>query len=400
LVSNIIGTGIRPQSQHPDPAMRVLIEALWERWEQECDATGSMDFYGLQALACRQMVEAGEAFLRLVTPEPNGAALPFRLQLLDPSQIDGSLNRDPGAGLRIRSGIEIDAEGKRRAYYVLPYAPGELVTYTEAVRLPAEDIIHLFEPLAPGQLRGLPWLTPALLRLNDLQQYEDAQLMRQKVSALFTGFIYSPDGAAAGFTGEQTGSALEAGLEPGTLKLLPAGYDLKFSDPAEVGAEYDAFVRVQLRAVAAAIGTTYEQLSGDMTGVNYSSARVALIDFRRRVQAIQQQIVVHQLCRPVWRRFIETAVLQGALQGDLDELLSARWIPPGFQHVDPLKDAQAEILMINSGLKSRSEAVGERGRDVEELDQELAADQARAAGLGLAFSSSTSRPSGADNDDE
>jgi lambda family phage portal protein len=254
--------------------------------------------------------------------------------------------------------------------------------------------VHLFEPLQPGQLRGLPWLTPALLRLHDLAQFEDAALVRQKTSALFAGFLYSPDGSAAGFSGDQSGSALEAGLEPGTLKIIPPGFDIKFSDPAEGAAEYDAFVKMQLRAVAAAIGCTYEQLSGDMTGVNYSSARVALIDFRRRVQAIQQQIVVHQLCRPVWRRFIETAVLQGSLSGDLEELLAARWIPPALAWVDPLKDVQAEILAIGAGLKSRAEAVGERGRDVEELDQELAADQARATALNLSFSTSTSRPSG------
>ena len=77
-----------------------------------------------------------------------------------------------------------------------------------------------------------------------------------------------------------------AGLEPGTLQILEPGEDIKFSDPADVGGSYSEFLRTQFRAVAAAIGITYEQLTGDLTGVNYSSIRAGLLEFRRRCEMV------------------------------------------------------------------------------------------------------------------
>ena len=78
------------------------------------------------------------------------------------------------------------------AYHVLRHPPGDSLppldaTPWETVRLPAEDIVHLFHPLAPGQLRGVSWLAPVLLRLHELDAFEDATLARQKVAALLPG---------------------------------------------------------------------------------------------------------------------------------------------------------------------------------------------------------------------
>jgi len=50
-----------------------------------------------------------------------------------------------------------------------------------------------------------------------------------------------------------------------------------------------------------------------------------------------------------------------------------------------MKDVQAAIMAIGAGLKSRSQAISERGYDAEQVDAEIAADRERAEGLGLAF---------------
>ena len=210
-----------------------------------------------------------------------------------------------------------------------PSVPGDPFNRALApIRMDAGDILQVFEPLAPGQVRGLPWLAPVLLRLHELDQYEGAQLVRQKVSALFAGFLIDPDGnASSAFAGDTANGVMTSGLEPGTLKVLPPGYDIKFSDPAETGDNYEPFIDQQLRSIAAGLGITFEQLTGDMTGVNCSSARVALIEFRRRVEALQQQVIVHQFCRPVWDRFIGMAVLSGALP-ETAIRAPVRWVPP------------------------------------------------------------------------
>ena len=65
--------------------------------------------------------------------------------------------------------------------------------------------------------------------------------------------------------------------------------------------------------------------------------------------------------------------------------LACAWLPPKWEWVDPLKDARAEIEQIEAGLKSRTQALAERGYDAEQVDAEIAADKAREQSLGLSF---------------
>jgi len=409
MVSNLVGCGIKPQSRHPNAGARAALHDLWDRWTEDADAGGVADLYGLQRLVARGLVQSGEAFIRLRTRRPgDGLAVPLQLQLLDPQQVDASLHRELPGGGYIRAGVEFNSIGRRVAYHVHRDRPGDplAVSFTPT-RIPAEEVIHVFTPIVPGQVRGLSALASVLLRLHELDQFEDATLVGQKVRALFAGFITDADGDAAGFQGSTSQSLLEHGMEPGTLRVLPPGADIKFSDPTKGGDGYDAFVKNQLRAIAAGIGVTYEQLTGDMTGVNYSSARVALIEFRRRIEALQEQVIVHQFCRPVWQRFVRLAVLSGALQAsgferDPKPWLSVKWVTPGWDWVDPLKDVQAERQAVDAGFKSRSEVIAARGWDPEQVDAEIAGDQARAERLGLQLGGADATPTmeapNADND--
>jgi lambda family phage portal protein len=257
----------------------------------------------------------------------------------------------------------------------------------DPVRVPAADCIHLFKALVPGQLRGITWLAPVLLRLHELDQFEDAALVKAKVAALFTGFITDPDGTVGGLPGTANSGVLTVGMEPGSLIPLPPGADIRFSTPAEHDA-YAPFVKNHLRAVAAGLGIPYELVSGDLEGVTYSSIRAGLIEFRRRVEQLQHNVVVHMFCRPVWERFVRLAVLTGDLSArdfgrDPEAYIRCAWLPPKFDYVDPMKDVQAEIMAIDAGLKSRSQAISERGYDAEQVDAEIAADVERARRLGL-----------------
>ena len=100
--------------------------------------------------------------------------------------------------------------------------------------------------------------------------------------------------------------------------------------------------------------------------------------------------MAHQLCRPVWARWMDAAVLSGAIELPGYARAPARhrtvqWIPPRWDWVDPLKDIQAQVLAIDAGLLSRRKAVEATGYDIEEIDRENAADAKRAAGMGLAY---------------
>jgi lambda family phage portal protein len=140
------------------------------------------------------------------------------------------------------------------------------------------------------------------------------------------------------------------------------------------------------------MGITYEMLTGDLSQVNYSSIRAGLLEFRRRCEALQHGVIVHQLCRPLWRAWMDQAVLEGALSlpgysRQQRTYQSAKWIPQGWQWVDPQKEFNAIKLAIRAGLMSRSEAISAYGYDAEDVDREIAADNARADALGLVFDS-------------
>ncbi|MGB9610734.1 MAG: phage portal protein [Bryobacteraceae bacterium] len=390
FVGNAIGTGIKPQSLHPDARIKERIQELWLRWTDEADASNLTDFYGLQALACRSVMEAGECLIRLRPRLPrDGLTVPLQLQLLEAEHLPTAETRKLENGNYIRAGIEFDRIGRRVAYWLYrehPFDALNPVASTELVRVPADAVLHLFRPIRPGQLRGQPWLTQVLVKLYELDQYDDAELVRKKTAAMFAGFVLknAPEDQMLGETAtDQSGAAL-AGLEPGTLQVLLPGEDIKFSTPADVGASYETFMRVQLRSIAAGMGITYEQLTGDLTGVNYSSIRAGLLEFRRRCEQFQHQVIVYQFCRPVWQRWMEAAVLAGALPVAAAGS-EAKWIPPGFAWVDPLKDIKAQVMAVRAGFKSRAEVVSEQGYDAEAIDREIAADNQRARELGLSY---------------
>lgn len=389
FVAATVGIGLKPSALVADAALKDRVQRAWLAWTDEADADDRTDFYGLQALAARAMFEAGEVFVRFRPRRAeDGLTVPLQVQLLESEMLPFSKNESLPGGNRIICGVEFDRIGRRVAYHFFRNHPGDqLGSAGETIRVPAEQILHLFKPLRPGQVRGQPWITPAVVRLYLLDSYDDAELDRKRTAALFAGFVTKPEPDGQLFTGTDTDEDDVAidGLQPATMTELPPGWDVKFSEPADVGGSYEAFQYRNLCAVAAAMGVPYAAMTADLRQVNYSSIRAGLVEFKRRVEAFQHETLVYQLCRPVWRKWIETAALAGVLPLARSAELQAavKWIPPKWEWVDPQKDVDAELKAIAGRLKSRSDAIEERGEDAEEVDRRIAADLEREQALGI-----------------
>lgn len=404
-IANIIGSGINPRWQLPfDPGLKKFLQQLWDDWTKESDFAGVSDFYGQQSLGASALIDAGEYLCRFIPCRPGEyETVPLKLQLLEADHLDETYNSIAPNGNEIRMGIEIDSLGRRMAYWLFKDHPGEILTFnsnaTERVRVPAEDILHVFRPLRIGQMRGRPWLSSIIVKLHELDQYEDAELVRKKTAALFGGFITqegSEDTAAGTLFGRPVAQDDNqndvVAIEPGTFPILPVGKDVKFSQPVDVGITYEVWIKQQLREIAVGMGCTYEQLTGDLSGVNYSSIRAGLLEFRRRISQLQYQIIIHQFCRPVAARFMDAAVLSGALilpdyYNNRKRYLRIKWRPDGWPWVDPVKDQLAQQMSVRNGFKSRARVVAEMGDDVEIVDAEIAEDNARADKLNLVLDS-------------
>lgn len=377
LVANAIGTGIY--------ANVGPYQSLWDRWVDECDADGDRDFFGLQELVARSAFESGEVFVRLrQRREEDGLSVPLQLQVLEADYLDTTKSQTLPNGGFILQGIEVDALGRRAAYWMFPQHPGESGLFQRELksrRIPATSVLHVYEKTRPGQMRGVPRLAAAIVRLKDLADYEDAELVRKKIEACLAGFVTTSDESltlGTKRTEQGTGRRIEQ-FEPGMIEYLQPGEAVTFNTPSKSDG-YGGYTQTQLRAIAASIGVTYEQMTGDLSMVNYSSMRAGLVEFRRMVQSWQWLTFIPQLCRPTFDAFKEQADISG--RGLRQEVI-AKWTPPKWEYVNPAEDVKSSKEAVMGGLKSLSECIREQGYEPMSVFTEISEERKQMQALGI-----------------
>lgn len=394
FADNFIGDGITPEASTGSDRLNKQIMAAWSDWSQQCDADGNHDFTGLQGLVVRSLFESGECFVRFRDRfTADGLAVPFQLQVLEADFLDATRNNTLPGGGYINQGIEFDSQNRRVAYWMWPQHPGENMLMwpkLQSARIPADQILHIYEKDRPGQIRGVTSFASVVLRMRDLDDYDDAELWRKKIESCFAAFVVQNSGnegptlgtiAPTGLqdNGGQTPPKRVEAFRPGMIEYLKPGEDVRFGNPSS-DANYTAYMRSQLHAIAAGLGITYEQLTGDLSQVNYSSLRAGLVEFRRTITTLRWQVFIPMFCVPVWRRFIERAYLAGLISRINYE---ASWTEPKFEMVDPLKDAQADLVLMRSGLLTYREAVRRHGYDPDKQIADIAATNKQFDELGI-----------------
>lgn len=393
LVSNIVGTGIRPRAAGADPAANKAADLVWKRFARQCDADGHTDFHGLVQLAVREMVEGGECFVRRVRRRTSERLyLPLQLQLYEADHLDASKFDLRPDGSRIVQGIEYDPQGRRRGYWMFPDHPGDpspiFGRRLESVRVEAGGIAHLFERQRV-QNRGVPWGVPAMRALRELGDWQRSELTRKKIEAAMVAFVLGADDdqqSLAPTVKDSDGNDVEQ-FEPGLIGYVQHGKDVKFNSPASTAGIYE-WNRVQQHIIAAGFRVPYELLTGDLSQVNFSSSRVGLSEFRRMVEAVQWHVVIPQVCEPVWRWAMETAWTLGLVP---DPDIPAEWGPPRFESVNPMQDVMADILEVRAGFATPAQQIARRGYDPEQILSEWAKFAALADQAQLIFDSDPRR---------
>lgn len=392
LVSSLVGAGIRPRAATADPDLNARIDGLFAQWSDRSDFYGLTDFYGLQSLAVRQMVEGGEVIS--LRQRGRGLAVPLQIQIKEADHLDeGKIETGNGAR-RIIQGIEYDAEGRRVAYWILPEHPGSqtrtvLSGRYDSVRVPAAQVAHMFERQRL-QNRGVPWAAPVMRSLRDMDDWQVAELVRKKTEACLVGIVVGGDSdtPVAPKVQRADGSDAEQ-FEPGMIAYANGAQDIKFNQPANAGGLYD-WMRVQGTIVAAGFRLPYALLTGDLSQSNFASSRVGLNEYRRMIDMMQWQIVIPMFCQPVWDWFVEAAQLAGLIELDR---VPVEWAPPSFESVNPLQDANADLVDVRAGFRTIPQMIAKRGYDPDKVLAEQAAFLAKADALGLVFDADPRRVS-------
>lgn len=395
-VSAAIGEGIKPRPRIKDAKLKKQLLDLWWRWTEEADAEGNTDFYGLQANIAREVFLAGECFVRRRSRRPGDMqTVPLQIQILPTEMLDPSYNEQlPGNGY-IRAGIEFNGIGRRVAYHFWRNHPYDermsgMSNLRERVRVPADEVLHVYDAKQAGQIRGVPRVARVMVKLFTLEAYDDAELDRKKTAALFTAFLIGrgENPIVNDEDEEDEDGAPLPNMSPGAFIDLGDDKDIKFSSPTEVGGSYDAFQYRNLAKISAGTGLPYSYVSGDVAKGNFSNVRTDIIRFRRRVGQWQAHVMRFQACRPVWAWFCDHATLAGLVElpgydEDPTPYWACEWLPPRQEWIDPAKDAAAEKLMVDARFKSRSQVIASLGYDREAVDQEIAEDAKSARDLGI-----------------
>jgi len=399
ISGNVVGDGIIPKVQ---PA-KGLAEEVQARIRQRgldliedhldttaIDRAGLQNFYGLQTTAMNTIIDAGEVLIRRHRPVNSGLSMPLQIEVLEPDYIDDSRFGRSLDGNEIREGIEYDQHsGDRVAYWLYTqhpggeWRPGSNPYVSE--RIAAEDIIHVFRIDRPGQTRGISWYTPIAEKLLNLDDSEDAHLMRQKIAACFAAFHRL---GADMKPREELGGT----LQPGVIMQIGGDEELEFSDPPEVGG-FDEFQRTVHRSAAMGVGITYEALTGDLSGVNFSSARIGRLEMDRNISGWQWLMMVPMFLQrfggwfvEAWAEAEQDEVFQKLLWEDR-RTVKLTWVPPHRILVDPAREFGALREAVRSGFQSRQGVVRQLGVDPERLLQEQMQDKDEADKLGLPFDS-------------
>jgi len=390
LLNNLVGYGI---TGTPKKGVPKKVSDSWAAWIKRADWIGQLDFYGLQDLAIGTMLVDAESFI--VRRFEKGAVIPTRLQILDGGMLASGLGNGG-------NGIDYDADGRPTKYHFRPVRGlGALTTISNVVSFDAKDVIHLFRREFVGQMHGRSLFEPVIDRLQDLDDYFDAEVVRKKIEACFAAFItpsaeYAMENPVAGAeTEDQTdlGFDIEA-FEPGMIERLRPGDDVKFGEPKAV-ADIREFTRAVLLGTTAGVGVPYEQGTGDLSNVNYSSYRAGSLEFQRFCGRLQWLLIIPMMLDRIWEWFLEDGYQTGVFA---KRDYAIEWTPAAFESVDPKKEAEGRAAEMDAGLISRRRLVGERGYNYEQEMEQRAADDAFEAGLGLKFGQRQAATDAADGD--
>jgi len=375
IQNNVIGTGIMPtpvalpgESKLTDNELK-KIKAAWEWFVQNSDFDEVFDFYGLQSLSMRNIAMQGEIF---IYKQRNAkGVVPFEMQVLGPHMVDHQKNSyfvTAREGNYIVQGIEFNSKGKKVGYWVHEYNPNNEYTLKIAPKfVPVEDMIQVFYKEYPEQVRGIPFGTSAMLNMRDLGDYEDAQLMLQKVSACHVAFTTKP--APTDDMGDDEESSTDH-MEPGMIEHLAPGEEVTFNSPPTPQGFSD-YVSKNQQKNAAGYGITYEQLTGDMSKTNFTSGRMGWIEAQRQLEDWQYNMFIPQFCKKTWDWFIEGIVIKGIIK----RKVGAEWTPQGREMLDPVKEMNGLILELKSGLVSWTEACKRRGYNPDVLMEQIKRDK-------------------------
>lgn len=389
VITNVVGTGLRFYSRI-DRAVLGMSMSDADEWEANverefalwaestaCDIARGANFFGLQELVFRQVLECGEAFTLLPRVPLPGHPYALRIQIIEPDRVCNK-DRAPNSDSLI-AGVEKDKNGAPVAYHIMRRHPGAMhrsprwewdIVPAFGARTGLRNILHTYRPVRPGQTRGVPYLAPVIEPLKQLDRYTEAELMAAVVGGMFTVFIKSEGGQANFADAESNENNIKLGS--GAIVGLAPGEDITVADPKRPNTAFDPFIQAIMRQIGVALEIPFEILIKHFTA-SYSAARAALLEAWKFFSSRRHWLAT-SWCQPIYEVWLYEAIASGRISapGYFDDPLvrraysGAEWIGPGKGMIDEKAEITAAQMRVNMGVSTLDEETAKLGGNWEQ----------------------------------
>lgn len=357
-----------------------IIENEFALWAESlfCDSERTLNFYALQDLAFSSFLENGDVFALLTYIKNPVIDYTLSINLIESDTCNTPSNFLSVAGVML--GIRKNKYNAPVSYFFktnLPRSEMDAFNYfsnpfsIEQYReVPAYDgrnrrqLLHIFKKTRPGQTRGLPFLTPVLEQLKQIERYSDAELMASVIASKYTVFIKNPLNETLvpeNITGEPGAEQHDNDLHlgDGVIAQLGDGQDITIANPARPNAQFADFISFTIKKIGMGLGLPFEVLMQSFTS-SYSASRGSLLEAEKTFLKYRQAFI-NDFCKPVYEHFLDELVALGKIDvpgysepAKRNAYLNAYWLAPKKSQIDELKEVNAAMMRIQAGLSNKT----------------------------------------------
>ena len=368
LVSNMAiystGDGIRVQAQSPDPEWNRKAEAYFALWAARCEVTRRFSFEECQSLICRAIDIDGEYFVHK-TRDADGEP---RLQLIESHRIGDHFGSEETI-----DGVTLDAWGAPVSYRVFE-------DNGKHHDLPAQAVLHIFEPEWTGGVRAHPSIQHSINHILDEMELIALEKHAVKDNADIARVLKTARGELDDNGDFVVGGPVSAGdssdpislqrIIGGKLVALKPDESLDSFQTNRPSPTFTGFLEHIRRD--SALGVIPFEFAADSSKIGGAGVRLVVAKADRRF-SFRQLILERRLIRPVWTYVIGDAIDRGLLPS-----APAWWkissVPPRRITVDAGRESQQNRADVEMGLKTLSDHFQELGADFGEEIERRAAD--------------------------
>lgn len=334
-------------------------------WLSECDARGMFHFWDMISLAEETELRDGDHAFYCDPIGNNGRG---SVTIIEGDRILTPYGYTPAEGYTISNGILWNSAGYPVKVFIADAAPhhafcsiesGNFFDIFRPWRASEGGVILSIQFRRPTSTRRQPWLSSAVRAHDEIDDVFVAVRILLRNAACRSTYTKIGDWDAykewlSMVDPESITTLPVEGLthspNPGDHSIVNPGEELGNLETNAPGDNFGDFMNLQLNTLGLGLGMCVEEALR-IFQKSFSASRMAVDSTRRRYERRQHQIKRRKVV-PLLQFAIARQIALGKLPDD-PRVNRIRCTYPGWPYMEPLKDAQAGEILINSKMVSR-----------------------------------------------